>query len=106
VLVSILGALDIILGAALVAAALIDLAGNGWLFIFAIIALLKGLYSVLAAAGAGFFLDVLGWLDLAVGICLLLANWGIAFPFFLWVGIFMIIKGIYSFIMGIVSSAH
>jgi hypothetical protein len=46
---------------------------------------------------------VLGRLDLVVGVMLLLVNWGIVFPFFLYVGILLILKGIYSFFVGFVS---
>jgi len=104
VFVALLGVLDIILGAALAASVLADFAGNGWILVFGLLAIIKGIYSVLTAAGAGFFLDVLGWLDLAVGILLLLVNWGIVFPFFLYVGILLILKGIYSFFVGLIGS--
>lgn len=103
VFVGLLGILDIILGAALAASTFADLSGSGWILAFGIIAILKGIYSVLTAAGAGFFLDVLGWLDLIVGILLLLVNWGIVFPFFVYVGILLILKGLYSFFVGFVS---
>ncbi len=104
VFVAILGILDIILGAVLAASTFADFAGNGWVFAFGILAILKGLYSTLTAAGAGFYFDVLGWLDLLVGILLLLVNWGFVFPFFLYIGILLILKGIYSFFVGMIGS--
>ena len=55
--VAILGILDIIFGAALAASTFADLAGNGWIFFFGIIAIIKGLYSVVAAAGNGFYFE-------------------------------------------------
>jgi len=104
VFVAILGVLDLILGAALGASTFVDLAGNGWVLLFGLLALVKGLYSVIAAAGAGFFLDVLGWLDLLVGALLLLVNFGIVFPFFLYIAIMLILKGLYSFFIGMIGT--
>jgi uncharacterized membrane protein HdeD (DUF308 family) len=104
VFVAILGILDIIFGAVLAASTFIDFAGNGWILLFGILAIIKGVYSVLAAAGAGFYLDVLGWLDLLVGILLLLVHWNISFPFFLYIGILIILKGLYSFVVGMIGN--
>lgn len=102
VLVAILGILDIICGAALAASTFANLASNGWIFFFGLVAIAKGVYSVLAAAAAGFYFDVLGWLDLLVGVLLLLVNWNITFGFFLYVGILLILKGLYSFFVGMI----
>ncbi len=104
VLVAILGVLDIIFGAVLAAATFAGLAGNGWVMIFGIVAIIKGIYSVLTAAGAGFYFDVLGWLDMAVGFMLLLVHWGIVFPFFLYIGIILVLKGLYSFFVGLIGA--
>ena len=104
VFVAILGVLDIIFGAVLAASTFADLAGSGWVFLFGIIALLKGIYSVVTAAGAGFYFDVLGWIDLAVGVFLLLVNWNIVLPFFLYIGILVILKGLYSFFVGLIGT--
>jgi len=103
-LVAILGILDIIFGAVLAASTFADLGGNGWVFIFGIMAILKGLYSVITAAGAGFYLDILGWLDLIVGDFLLFVNWNVVFPFFLYAGILLILKGLYSFFVGLIAA--
>ena len=102
VFVAILGVLDIVFGAVLAAATFADLAGNGWILVFGVLAIIKGIYSVLTAAGAGFYLDVLGWLDLVVGVMLLLVYWDIVFPFFLYIGILIILKGLYSFFVGMI----
>jgi hypothetical protein len=104
VLLAVLGILDLVIGALLIISPGGGLAGNGIVFIFAILALLKGLYSVLAAAGAGFFFDVMGWLDLIAGFFLLLANWGFAYGFFLYVGIIMVLKAFYSIVVGLIGS--
>ena len=104
VVLVILGIIDLIIGVLLVVSPAGGLVGNSIVFVLGIIALLKGLYSVLAAAGAGFFFDILGWLDLIAGIFLLLANWGIVFGFFLYVGILMILKAFYSAIVGLIGS--
>jgi uncharacterized membrane protein HdeD (DUF308 family) len=104
VFVAILGILDIIFGAVLAASTFAELSGNVWVMLFGVLAIIKGLYSVATAAGAGFYLDVLGWLDLVVGVMLLMVNWGFGFPFFLYFGILLILKGIYSFFVGMVGS--
>lgn len=101
---AVLGVLDLIIGALLIVSPGGGLAGNGIVFIFAIIALLKGVYSVLAAGGGGFFFDVLGWLDLVAGFFLLLAQWEIVYGFFLYVGILMVLKALYSIVVGLIGS--
>ena len=99
----ILGILDIIIGGVLAVTPSIPVVASSVVMILGIIAVLKSIYSIGTAAGAGFFLDVLGWVDLIAGIFLFMAYGGWAFGFFLYVGIIMVIKGIYSFAMGAIS---
>ena len=102
-LLVILGILDIIIGIALAVSPGISLVASGVIMALGVIALLKGLYSVGTAAGAGFFLDIMGWLDLIAALFLFMSYWGWAFGFFLYAGILMVIKGLYSFAMGATS---
>ncbi len=53
----------------------------------------KAIYSLATSAAAQFYFDVIGWIDLAVGIIILL-NWHIP-----WFFLVPIAKGIYSLIM-------
>jgi hypothetical protein len=103
-LLVVLGILDLVIGALLVISPGGGLAGSGIVFIFAVIAIIKGIYSVLAGAGAGFYFDFLGWLDLFAGFLLLLAQWGTVFGFFLYAGILMVAKALYSIFAGLVGS--
>jgi hypothetical protein len=99
-LLIILGILDIIIGIAVAVSTGIPLVASGVILTLGVIALLKGLYSVGTAAGAGFYFDVLGWLDLIACIFLFMSYWGWVFGFFLYAGILIVLKGLYSFAMG------
>lgn len=88
----ILGMLDMGVGAALVAHNAI---GAGIVLTLGIIALLKGIWSILNGIAVGFWADVLGFLDLVAGLSLIM-GWSIPL---LW--IFVIVKGAWSMIMGI-----
>lgn len=98
----VLGILDIIFGILLGISGMIDFAGSFWVMVFGIVAILKGLYSLATAASSGFYFDVLGILDLLAGIFLLLTYGSIFFDFFVYFGIIMILKGLYSVGMGFV----
>ncbi len=97
----VLGFLDLIIGTILVVSQFYTLAGNSIVLFFAVIALLKGIYSTLTAAGSGFYFDILGWFDLISAVLLFLVHIGIIFNFFLYIGIIMIIKALYSIAMGL-----
>jgi len=96
----ILGVLDIIIGVVLALSPGMPLIASSVVLILGIIAILKSIYSIGTAAGAGFFLDVLGWVDLIAAIFLFMAYGGWVFGFFLYAGIIMVIKGLYSFAVG------
>ena len=89
----ILGLLDIAIGSVLVAYGAF---GAGIVVAVGIIALLKGMWSIISGIASGFWLDVLGFLDLLAGISLIL---GFSIPY-LWA--FVILKGVWSMIMGLV----
>lgn len=95
-LLTIFGLVDVLLGGALVASSYFSYAGAGIIGTLAVIALIKGIYSVFAGAATGFYFDVLGWFDLIVGVMLFLSTFGTHFQWFFWVGIFEAIKGVWS----------
>lgn len=99
----VLGALDIIAGVILGLATGNPFMGSGIIFGLGVLWLLKGLFSILTSVGSGFYFDILGVMDLFTGIFLLLSTNGIVFWFFLHLGILMVLKGLYSFIMGWIS---
>jgi len=96
VLLSVFGLVDILFGGVLAASQYFVYTGSAIIVTLAAIALIKGLYSTLTAALGGFYFDLLGWLDLIVGVLLFLTTLGIHFQWFFWIGIFMAAKGIYS----------
>ena len=99
-IIGILGILDIAAGLILILGDFF--AGNEFLFSLAILFLLKGLYSVGTAAAAGFFFDILGWIDLISSLFLLLLLWEWSLGIFFWVGVIMALKGLYSLIIAFV----
>ena len=98
-LLLILGILDLIAGAALAISGFVPLTAVGLVFGIGIIITLKGVISYLAAAGNGFYFDFLGILDVLSGIFLILAFYGTAMGFFVWFGVAMILKAMWSIVM-------
>lgn len=98
----VLGLIDIIIGIVLALSGVVKFTGSSLVFYIAVIAIIKGIYSILAAMAGRFYFDFLGVLDLLSGIFLYFATTGTVLSFFLYVGIIMIIKGFYSTIMGMV----
>ncbi|RLJ06921.1 MAG: hypothetical protein DRP12_03205 [Candidatus Aenigmatarchaeota archaeon] len=93
-LLALLGFLDILVGIFLIFKI-------GFLFWFGIVWVLKGLWSVISSAGSGFWLDFLGWLDILAGGACLAVSFGLEFWIFFWLGVAMVLKGLYSLVMGI-----
>ena len=98
-LLLILGILDLIAGAALAVSGFFPLTAVGLIFAVGLIVTIKGVLSYIMAAGNGFYFDVLGILDLISGIFLLFSFYGIAWGIFLWFGIAMILKALWSIVM-------
>ena len=98
-LLLILGILDLIAGAALAISGFVPLTAIGLIFAVGIIVTIKGVLSYLMAAGAGFYFDVLGILDLVSGVFLLLSFYGVAWGVFLWFGVAMMLKALWSIAM-------
>ena len=100
-IIAFLGVLDMIAGGVLMFGS--SLTGSGYLLFLAILFFLKAIYSVLTALAGGFLFDVLGWLDLLSALFLLFLYWGFSFGgIFFWVGVLMLIKGIYSFVIAFI----
>ena len=87
-LMALLGFLDILAGISLIFP-------NFLAFYIGLMVLIKGVSSVIGSFAVGFFFDVMGFIDLVVGIVLLL---GFSVP---WLWILPMIKGIYSIIAGL-----
>ena len=98
-LLLILGVLDLIAGAALALSGFVPLTAIGLIFAVGIIVTIKGAISYLAAAGAGFYFDFLGILDVLSGIFLILAFYGVGLGFAVWFGLAMILKALWSIAM-------
>ena len=99
---AILGVLDILGGVLLAIAGFIPYTGSGFILTLGVVFIIKGIISYLAAAAKGFFFDLMGVLDLIAGIMLVLATHDFILFFFPYIGILLIIKGVYSFVMGLV----
>lgn len=100
-----LGVLDIIGGLLLALSGTIPLSGNGFVLFFAVALVLKALWSILTALGGGFKYDLLGLVDLLSGACLYLVTIGWNTEIFLYLGILVLIKGLWSFVMGYTAEA-
>lgn len=97
-----LGVLDLLAGAILALHPFLAVAGSGYIAGIAILFFLKGLYSLLTAFAVGFYFDLLGLFDIAGGVFLALLYFGVASEFFVYIGLAVLLKGIYSFVMGMV----
>ena len=101
-IIVILGIIDIIAGIVLTFSGLDVFHGNGIVFFLAIAMILKGAWSWLNNLMSGFKLDFMGVLDIVVGILMLLTFGGFFLFFFAYFGIMEVIKGVYSFVVGLV----
>lgn len=95
-LLTILGLVDVALGIVLAASPYFNYTGMAVIGTLAVIALIKGVFSVLSAAAGGYYFSVESWLDIIVGVLLLTTTFGVHFSWFLWIGIFEAAKGVYS----------
>ncbi len=104
-IITILGLVDIIAGIILAVGGLPHFPGNGFVITIAIIMIIKGGWSWLsnlAMPDKGLKFDPMGILDIITGLFLVLVFSGIFFFFFAYLGIMLIIKGVYSFVVGLV----
>jgi uncharacterized membrane protein HdeD (DUF308 family) len=87
-ILALLGLLDILVGVSL-------LFPNFLAFYIGVIILLKGISSIVGSFAVKYFFDVMGFIDVIAGVILLL-NFSIP-----WFWLLLMIKGIYSLIVGI-----
>ncbi|MDD5181590.1 MAG: hypothetical protein PHC66_00260 [Candidatus Nanoarchaeia archaeon] len=99
VLVAILNALDVMAGITLIA-------NIGFLLLpLGLFHFVKGGWTLYTSFKQGFFFEVLGGIDFLGGICCILAYHGIIPVSFLVIGIIMVIKGVFCFMIGGFSSS-
>ena len=91
-----LGILDLLAGVALAVSGLVPMHASTFVLWVGILVLLKGIYSYLAAAVNDFWFDILGIIDIIVGILLFVVYFGLVFPFFFWIGLLLILKAFWS----------
>jgi hypothetical protein len=103
-ILSILGIVDIIAGIILVVGGLPQFPGNSFVVGIAAIMIIKGLWSWISnvASPEGLNIDPMGILDILIGLLVLLVFSGVFFSFFALLGVLVIIKGVYSFVVGLV----
>ncbi len=103
-IISILGIFDIIAGIMLAVGGLPYFPGHGLVITIAAIMVVKGAWSWLnnLATPTGLKLDPMGILDVISGLLLISVYLGFFMFFFAYFGIILIIKGIYSFVIGLV----
>jgi hypothetical protein len=100
-LLAILGVLDLIGGILLALSGMIPYTGSAFVSTLGLVFILKGIISYLSGAASGFYLDFMGVLDTVAGIMLFLAaSWLVLF-FFPYIGVLLILKGLYSVVMGL-----
>ena len=95
--------MDIIAGAVLALGGFFSYTNNFTIGVLALILILKGIWSVGLAAANRFYFDLIGLLDLAAGILLAIATFGFYMDLFSLVGIALILKGIYTVIVGMIA---
>jgi hypothetical protein len=100
-IIAVLGIIDVIVGIILAFGGMPVFQGNGIVFAFAILIILKGIWSWINNLTAGFKLDFMGVLDIVTGIFLLFISAGFFLFFFVYFGVMEIIKGVYSFAIGV-----
>lgn len=93
IIVTILNILDIIAGTSLIA----DI--SFLLYPFGLFHLIKGGWTIYTSIKQGFFFEVLGGIDFMGGIAMLLMHWEISSPYFLLLGIVMVVKGVFCFMI-------
>ena len=98
----ILGIVDLVAGTMLGMSGIIGLDGNSLVLFLGLLMIVKGIVSYLAGAAKGFYMDFMGILDLVSGIMLILAFYGFVLFFFPYIGLLLLLKGVYSMIMGLV----
>jgi len=100
-LLTILGVLDVVIGAALWMSSGSPITGSTVILVLSLLWMFKGGWSILSSAAAGWFFDYMGIPDLIAGVLLMMSYLGISFGFFFYVALIMLAKGLWSFLIGL-----
>ncbi|HDD72564.1 MAG TPA: hypothetical protein ENG00_00570 [Candidatus Aenigmarchaeota archaeon] len=98
-----LGVIDIVAGIILTLHGIPAFRGSGFILTYGAVILLKGIWSYLSSASKGIYFDFLGVLDMVAGVFMILLCFGITYDFFVLAGIALAVKGVYSFIIDMVT---
>ena len=104
-IITLLGLFDIIAGIILVVGGLEVFPGNGFVVGIAAVLIIKGVWSWLvnlSSGDSGLKFDPMGILDIVSGLLLISVFSGFFLFFFVYIGIIELIKGVYSFVIGLV----
>lgn len=97
---ALLGLLDVIAGIILGLSGFVSYTESGFVFMIGGVLIIKGILSYLSGAAKGFYLDFMGILDIIAGSMLVLTTWGIVLFFFPYFGVLLLLKGLYSLLIG------
>jgi hypothetical protein len=100
----ILGITDIIAGFLLSLSTLVPYNESSFVGIIAGLMIIKGVWSIITAAAANFYFDIIGMADLVGGVLLFICTLGFAAHFFIYLGLVLILKGLWSIVSGIISA--
>lgn len=100
-ILAVLGVMDVIIGGALWMASGNPFTGSAVIITLAILWVLKGIWSILSSVASGFLFDFMGVFDLVSGLFLTLSYFGMAFDFFFYMAAIMLVKGFWSFLIGL-----
>ncbi len=90
-----LSAMDVLAGVSIIYPSL-PIFGSLFYFYLALFHLAKGGWSVLTAAGSGFYFDIPGIIDVLSGFVMFIMYSEISFSFFWVVGAVLLLKGVWS----------
>ncbi len=78
------------------------LSGSLWLVLLSAVLIIKAFISIVSSFSSGYFRNWLGAIDILSFIMLLAAFFGAAHGFYVYMGLLLFLKGLYSTVMGIV----
>ena len=102
-LLIILSIIDLVAGGLLAFSEVLPYTGSAFVGTVGAFMLAKGVWSVITAAAANFFMDFIGILDIACGLLLVVATTGFVMHFFVYFALALLLKGVYSLIIGLSS---
>ena len=99
-----LGITDIVAGFLLSLCTLVPYTESAFIGTIAGIMIIKGVWSIITASAASFYFDLIGIMDLVVGILLFITTLGFSAHFFIYLGLALILKGLWSIVAGVISA--